>query len=95
MFSYQYRKVLRCGEAQIIKRDRANVWQDRYWEHYIRDEVDLLRHVEYIHYNPVKHGLTKRPIDWQWSSFQRYVRMGFYEADWGESEIKIDIQSRE
>jgi len=39
--------------------------------------------------------LTKRPIDWQWSSFQRYVRMGFYEADWGESEIKIDIQSRE
>jgi putative transposase len=49
----------------------------------IRDEEDMRRHVDYIHYNPVKHGLVKRVADWEWSSFHRYVRMGYYEADWG------------
>ena len=54
----------------------------RYWEHVIDDEHDLERHVDYIHYNPVKHGLVRCPRDWQYSSFVRFVRSGVYPADW-------------
>ena len=67
----------RTGEAAI--------WQRRFWEHLIRDEEDLSRHIEYIHYNPVKHGLVSKVADWEWSSFHRYVRLGHYEREWGES----------
>jgi putative transposase len=59
------------------------VWQRRFWEHQIRDETDFIRHVEYIHYNPVKHGLVKAPIEWEYSSFRYYIRTGRYSADWG------------
>ncbi len=64
------------------KGERA-VWQRRYWEHLIRDEADRIRHVEYIHYNPVKHGLVSAPVEWQYSSFHTYVRQGMYSVDWG------------
>ncbi|MBI3300658.1 MAG: transposase [Deltaproteobacteria bacterium] len=63
------------------------LWQRRYWEHTIRDENDLQRHVDYIYYNPVKHGLVKRVVDWPFSSFHRYVRLGWLSADWGGAEI--------
>jgi putative transposase len=59
------------------------VWQRRFWEHTLRDENDLERHIEYIHYNPVKHGLVKSVCEWPWSSFHRYVQMGLYTLDWG------------
>jgi putative transposase len=59
------------------------VWQRRFWEHLIRDQKDLKRHIEYIHYNPVKHGLTKAPVDWVNSSFHRYVSNGIYNLEWG------------
>jgi putative transposase len=62
---------------------RGGIWQRRYWEHVICDDRDFERHVDYIHYNPVKHGLVRRAIDWPWSSFHRYVREGRYPADWG------------
>jgi len=58
------------------------VWQKRFWEHTIRDQRDFIMHLEYIHMNPVKHGLAERPIDWPWSSFRRYLRIGWYEEDW-------------
>src|SRR5512146_1212838 len=58
------------------KKGEADVWQRRFWEHMIRDEVDLSNHVEYIHYNPVKHGLVSSPADWEYSSFRKYVRDG-------------------
>lgn len=61
---------------------RRGVWQRRYWEHALRDEADYERHVEYIHYNPVKHGLVKCPSDWPYSSFHRYVSLGQYTMDW-------------
>ncbi len=57
-------------------------WQRRFWEHTIRDERDLETHVDYIHYNPVKHGWVTRVVDWPWSSFHRYVRAGWADADW-------------
>jgi len=64
------------------KQERA-VWQRRFWEHQIRDERDFTQHVEYIHYNPVKHGLVKAPKDWPYSSFHRAVRRGIYSEEWG------------
>ena len=58
------------------------LWQRRFWEHTIRDEADLARHVDYIHFNPVKHGLVRRVRDWPYSSFHDYVRRGLLPADW-------------
>ena len=58
------------------------LWQRRFWEHTIRDEDDFARHVDYIHFNPVKHGLVSRVRDWPHSSFHLYVRQGLLPADW-------------
>jgi putative transposase len=63
-------------------RGEYSLWQRRFWEHTIRDERDLETHVDYIHYNPVKHGLVTRVADWPYSSFHRYVRLGWVNADW-------------
>jgi len=62
--------------------DRRGVWQPKFIEHTIRDEDDFIHHVEYIHYNPVKHGYVQCPKDWPWSSFRRYVKQGVYPLDW-------------
>jgi putative transposase len=62
---------------------RRGVWQPRFIEHTIRDEEDFCAHVDYIHYNPVKHNLVHCPKDWPWSSFARYVASGDYPLDWG------------
>jgi putative transposase len=70
------------NESHIKRREQA-IWQRRYWEHTFFDEDDLNAHIDYIHINPLKHGLVKRVADWPWSSFHRYVRMGVYSADWG------------
>jgi len=59
------------------------LWQRRFWEHTIRDERDFERHVDYIHFNPVKHDLVTRVRDWPYSSFHRYVRRGILPEDWG------------
>jgi len=71
------------------KRREVTIWQRRFWEHCIRNEGDLIRHIDYIHYNPVKHGLVPRVCDWESSSFHDYVRKGYYDLAWGE-EIKIN-----
>ena len=59
-----------------------NLWQRRYWEHTVRDEKDFERHIDYIHYNPVKHGWVNQVHEWPHSTFHRYVRMGIYPKDW-------------
>jgi len=64
-------------------RSEADVWQRRFWEHTIRDEADLNRHLDYIHYNPVKHGHAARPVDWPHSSIHRFIAQGLLDADWG------------
>jgi putative transposase len=61
------------------------VWQRRFYEHTCRDDLDLKRCVDYIHVNPVKHGLVDRVSEWPWSSFARFVRLGEYPQDWGGS----------
>jgi putative transposase len=68
------------------RKGEYGVWQRRFWEHQVRDDTDLERHVDYIHYNPVKHGYVTRPADWPWSSFGRHVRLGQYPSDWGRWE---------
>jgi putative transposase len=68
--------------SNITKREKG-LWQRRYWEHAIRDENDLARHIDYIHFNPVKHGYVSRVCDWPHSSFSRYVAKGLLPADWG------------
>jgi putative transposase len=67
-----------------------DLWQRRYWEHTIRDDADLARHVDYIHFNPVKHGLVKRVVDWPYSSFHRFVRQGMCTPDWAGADKKSD-----
>jgi putative transposase len=61
---------------------RMALWQNRFWEHTIRDEVDFERHIDYIHFNPVKHRWVSRVSDWPHSSFHRYVREGILPHDW-------------
>ncbi len=70
-----------------IKRGERGIWQRRYWEHLIRDDLDYRRHVDYIHWNPVKHAVARRVIDWPYSSFHKYVDQGIYPTDWvGEAD---------
>ncbi len=68
--------------SKISKREKG-IWQRRFWEHAIRDERDLFRHIDYIHFNPVKHGHVMRVRDWPYSSFHRYVARGDLPEDWG------------
>lgn len=70
------------------RRERS-VWQRRYWEHRIRDEDDYARHCDYIHWNPVKHGLVDRAGDWPYSSFGRFVQAEIYSADWGIEDTDV------
>ncbi|MBW2107234.1 MAG: transposase [Deltaproteobacteria bacterium] len=70
----------------LTNKKEKGVWQRRFWEHLIRDENDFSRHVEYIHYNPVKHGVAQSPAQWEYSSFHRYVRDGVYDEQWGFGE---------
>jgi putative transposase len=77
-----------AGRASLESRgDKGErvLWQRRYWEHQVRDEEDFRRHVDYIHFNPVKHGWAQRAGEWPHSSFHRFVREGKLDADWGQA----------
>jgi putative transposase len=78
------REVLRRG-MEARRRDGSGVvqWPRRYWEYTIRDEVDYARHVDYIHYNPVRHGYVSNAMDWSYSSVHRFVRDGVFPEGWG------------
>jgi putative transposase len=69
--------------ASVIKHREATIWQRRFWEHRIRNEIDFERHLDYIHFNPVKHGHAACVQDWPYSTFHRYVRERIYSFDWG------------
>nr|VFK06705.1 MAG: putative transposase [Candidatus Kentron sp. FM] len=92
-----FSRAVSPGEQQSesrLKRGERGIWQRRYWEHMIRDDLDLERHVNYIHWNPVKHGWAERVSDWPYSSFHRYVQNGIYPSDWSD-EPKITIDTGE
>ena len=63
----------------------GKVWQSRFWDHIIRNETDLNNHIDYIHYNPVKHGLVVSPFKWKFSSIHEFN--GYYPSDWGTNEL--------
>ncbi|MGH8547584.1 MAG: REP-associated tyrosine transposase [Methylococcales bacterium] len=65
-----------------VTRGERGVWQRRFWEHAIRNELDYARHIDYVHWNPMKHGLVQRLADWPYSSFHRFVRLGLLSSDW-------------
>jgi len=69
--------------ASRQKRHERGLWQRRFWEHTIRDEADFATHCDYIHFNPVKHGLAANNAAWPHSTFHRHVDMGIYTHDWG------------
>lgn len=84
--------TLAPGPARERRRERG-FWQRRFWEHALRDEEDFRRHCDYVHYNPVRHGLCRAPSDWPFSSFARSVEMGRYPADWGAAADPVaDVQ---
>jgi putative transposase len=77
------RAIVKSG-ASITRDSRSEyqLWQRRFWEHTIRDDADFERHVDYVHFNPVKHNLVSRVADWPHSSFHRYVQRGVLPQDW-------------
>ena len=81
-FSRRIPKDERIRPSRMKKGERG-IWQRRFWEHLIRDDSDRQRHVDYIHYNPVKHGYVQRAVDWPFSTFHRFLRLGWVTADWG------------
>lgn len=74
----------RLSESRAAKGERG-IWQRRYWEHTLRDEHDFARHLDYIHFNPVKHGYVACVRDWPYSSFHCWVRLRAYPLDWAGS----------
>ena len=91
-FSGRWRRIkssfthqLATSGAHIARNHRGefSLWQRRFWEHTIRDDADLERCADYVHFNPVRHGYVVSPIDWPHSSLHRYVRAGLLPADWG------------
>jgi len=80
-FSRQLQPTERVSRSRSNK-DERGIWQRRFWEHWIRDENDYRRHVDYIHYNPVKQGYVDKPVDWPYSSIHRFIRQGISPPDW-------------
>jgi putative transposase len=82
-FSHHYRKNHGLN--------RGRIWQYRFWDHIIRNGDDLNRHIDYIHYNPIKHGLSSDPRQYHFSSFHDFCARGYYEEDWGcKQNIELD-----
>ena len=98
-FSTRWMHIKRCFSAGLDALDTSaskrrkrekGIWQRRFWEHLIRDETDWRRHMDYIHYNPVKHGLCSAPINWEYGSFRRCVGENPYTPDRGR-EMPSDL----
>ena len=83
-FSRCIEKGERISVSRKSRRERG-IWQRRFWEHLLRDQTDFTRHVDYIHWNPVKHGWVDKVSDWPHSSFHRYVEQGIYTENWGNN----------
>ncbi|MFH2056579.1 MAG: transposase [bacterium] len=78
-YSRRFRDQFRPGQ----------VWQNRFWDHAIRDQEDFNRHVDYIHYNPVKHGDARDAFEYAYSSLSEFHRQGLYARDWGRKELNV------
>jgi len=105
-FSGRWRRIKAAFSAALPFTERRSasrrskgergIWQRRFWEHLIRDELDFSWHVDYIHFNPVKHGHVTRAWDWPYSTFHRFVRAGKYPMDWaGGDELGVIVGEQE
>lgn len=88
LFSRGLPKGERRSTSRVAKGERG-IWQRRYWEHTLRND-DMRRHVDYIHFNPVKHGYVQSVKEWPYSTFHRYVRQGLYADDWAGGGIDME-----
>ena len=86
-FKYSFTKNYNVG---LVNPTYKKLWQNRFWEHTIRDENDLNLHLNYIHYNPVKHGYVKSVKDWKYSSFHKFVKDNLYDINWGSV---VDVEN--
>jgi putative transposase len=83
----QFYELEKMGDSRQ-SRHESGIWQRRFWEHQIRDDLDFKRlHMDYLHWNPVKHGYVQKAIDWPFSSFHRLLAKGIYSPDWGREAI--------
>ena len=90
LFSKEIPKTESRSNVRQRKGERG-IWQRRYWEHTICDDRDYASHMDYLHYNPVKHGYVGKVMDWPYSSFQHHVQQGHYPEHWGASNIELDV----
>jgi putative transposase len=94
-FSGRWQRIKSLFSRVVAARETANrkreypLWQRRFWEHTIRDDDDFSRHFDYLHFNPVRHGLVSRVADWPYSSFHLYVRRGWMTPDWGGDQKEV------
>lgn len=89
LFTRNYQRAIQPQTSiskSKIQKNEQGIWQRRYWEHLIREEKDFYHHLDYIHYNPVKHGYVSSPKDWEFSSLQKYVEKEWYDINWGSFE---------
>jgi len=97
-YSNRWREIKKIFSKTVIASERFprefDIWQKRFWEHTILDERDYRQHMDYVHFNPVKHGWVQRVQDWPYSTFHRAVRDGYYPPDWGGGEC-VDIRCGE
>lgn len=93
LFTKTIPKIEGVIELRAAKGERG-IWQRRFWEHTIRDEADYRTHLDYVHINPLKHGLVDRVRDWPYSSFHRYVERGVYALDWA-GDYELDLAAGE
>ena len=84
-FTLNYRKAHQIGVT-------FSVWQARFWDHVIRDESDFRNHFDYIHWNPVKHGLVGRPEEWTHSTYRYWLERGYYGSGWGHAEEPVNMR---
>ena len=92
---YYFSKYTKISKVELseskIKKGEKGIWQRRYWEHTIRDESDLYKHLDYIHFNPIKHNLVKSLKDYKYSTFKNFVKIGLYDGNWCNYEDKNKI----
>ena len=89
-FSRSLPRVEALSRSRYLQGERG-IWQRRFWEHTIRDELDYQRHGDDIHFNPVKHGHVAQAGEWPYSSFGRFVARGIYPADWDGGGAHLDL----
>ena len=92
MQSVKLRFTHRC-KKHLGKLEKTTLWQRRFWDHVIRDDEDLHRHMDYIHYNPARHGYVSKPMGYQWSSLNTHIERGNYDFRWGVSTVPESIDA--